>query len=114
MSLRYHNKDCTLIFEISNTVLPEYLFQISENCNKAVGVDKSRIRLSEARDLWRNVSNLQFHEADAFDFSTLQKLGCFSVIFVDISGNRELRTVLPLIERLQKVFPVSHFQNEAD
>ena len=31
----------------------------------------------------------------------------FNKIFVDISGNRELSTLLPLLEKVERVFPES-------
>lgn len=77
---------------------------MSNYCEKCVGVDSSHFRLSEAKVEYESITNLSFFEIDAFNLREIKKLGEFSVIFLDISGNRELSSILPLIERLESLF----------
>ena len=69
---------------------------------KTVGVDKSAHAIAIARTRWPSIP---FYEIDAVeDIRALMALGSFSIIFLDISGSRDLATLVPLIERLDSVF----------
>lgn len=41
---------------------------------------------------------------DGLQLGNIMALGEFTVVYVDISGNREMRTVVQLIESLRKIF----------
>jgi len=82
---------------------------ISTYCKVAVGVDKSEVRLSQARDKYKEShKNLTFHVIDAFDIAQIRNLGPFSVIFIDISGNAKLESLLPLITAYSRSLQVCH------
>jgi len=76
---------------------------ISKLCQKVVGIDKSEYRLSQARERCADASGtLQFHVIDAFDIQAIRKLGEFTVLFVDISGNAKLEKLLPLLNAYER------------
>ena len=68
---------------------------------RAVGVDKSAKVIEMARERFPSV---EFFELDCErDWSELRGLGPFSVVFVDVNGSRELRTLLPILEKVERV-----------
>eukprot|EP01043_Picozoa_sp_COSAG02_P000434 COSAG02_NODE_7_length_64539_cov_120.393482_67_plen_385_part_00 len=69
----------------------------------AVGADKSTHWLARAKARFPAV---RFELIDCFDMGALLRLQldigrAFSVIFVDVSGSRELRSLIPLLEALE-------------
>mmetsp|Transcript_39549 Transcript_39549/g.87985 ORF Transcript_39549/g.87985 Transcript_39549/m.87985 type:complete len:186 (-) Transcript_39549:569-1126(-) len=75
---------------------------IAEVAKQAVGVDKSKGQAQRAQT--RN-PKIAFFEVDAFDISAIIKLGFkFTIIFIDISGNRPVGDVVSLIEKYSTVF----------
>ena len=79
---------------------------LSECCGAAglvVGVDKSETWIGRAR---QRFPSIRFEQLDGFDMRALlrlqQQLGrAFDVLFVDVSGSRELRSLIPLLEALE-------------
>mmetsp|Transcript_20689 Transcript_20689/g.33085 ORF Transcript_20689/g.33085 Transcript_20689/m.33085 type:complete len:247 (-) Transcript_20689:8-748(-) len=63
---------------------------------KTLGIDASAAWLPQARHAY---PHLQFEQCDCFNISKIKSYGYnFTKIFIDTSGSRELKTLLPLIE----------------
>ena len=93
-------RDSDICLEIGcgRGVTTELLGRIAE---RAVGVDKSAKVIEMARERFPSV---EFCELDCeTDWSALRGLGPFSVVFVDVNGSRELRTLLPILEKVERV-----------
>ena len=93
-------RDSDICLEIGcgRGVTTELLGRIAE---RAVGVDKSAKVIEMARERFPSV---EFCELDCeTDWSELRGLGPFSVVFVDVNGSRELRTLLPILEKVERV-----------
>jgi hypothetical protein len=75
--------------------------------SRAVGVDKSVHCIPIARDRFPHI---EFHVVDVIGGSGVQSIrktvgvDSFDLIFVDVSGSRDLGTLIPLIEKLDAAF----------
>ena len=95
---RVRDGDVCLEIGCGRGVTTELLGRIAE---RAVGVDKSAKVIEMARERFPSV---EFFELDCeTDWSELRGLGPFSVVFVDVNGSRELRTLLPILEKVERV-----------
>jgi len=95
---RVRDGDVCLEIGCGRGVTTELLGRIAE---RAVGVDKSAKVIEMARERFASV---EFCELDCeTDWSELRGLGPFSVVFVDVNGSRELRTLLPILEKVERV-----------
>eukprot|EP01059_Diplonema_ambulator_P000017 TRINITY_DN10006_c0_g1_i1.p1 TRINITY_DN10006_c0_g1~~TRINITY_DN10006_c0_g1_i1.p1 ORF type:complete len:329 (+),score=55.30 TRINITY_DN10006_c0_g1_i1:585-1571(+) len=68
---------------------------------RVYGVDTSEVCIERSKVVYQNEENLSFHVGDALDVSSLIKLAAprrYDVVFIDISGSRDLETLLPLME----------------
>lgn len=70
---------------------------------RVVGADKSDNRLARARAM-RDQQNASYELLDCFDVSALLKLGPFTKIFIDISGSRDVGTLVELMHKYEVVF----------
>lgn len=73
---------------------------IAKRARRTVGADLSALVIGMARERFPSI---QFECANAADVKALRELGPFDVIFVDINGDRELQTLLPLLESYEAV-----------
>ena len=65
------------------------------------GIDTSNVCIERANTAYEALPNLHFAVADALHIPSLRKLSPdrpFEVIFLDISGSRDLETLIPLME----------------
>eukprot|EP01061_Rhynchopus_euleeides_P003572 TRINITY_DN12847_c0_g1_i1.p1 TRINITY_DN12847_c0_g1~~TRINITY_DN12847_c0_g1_i1.p1 ORF type:complete len:351 (+),score=122.78 TRINITY_DN12847_c0_g1_i1:53-1054(+) len=64
------------------------------------GIDTSEVCIERAVTAYQSEENLAFSVGDAMDISSLRKLSPrpFDLIFLDISGSRDLETLIPLME----------------
>ena len=75
---------------------------IAAVARSTVGIDSSGFWLAEAREANPSV---RFEQCDCFDIAQIKSFGCsFTKIFVDISGSRDLKTLVPLLESYIVVF----------
>eukprot|EP01064_Diplonema_japonicum_P000990 TRINITY_DN10651_c0_g1_i2.p1 TRINITY_DN10651_c0_g1~~TRINITY_DN10651_c0_g1_i2.p1 ORF type:complete len:170 (+),score=33.31 TRINITY_DN10651_c0_g1_i2:57-566(+) len=67
---------------------------------RVYGVDTSKVCIERSQVVYKNEENLTFHLGSALDISFLLKLSDkrYDVIFLDISGSRDLETLIPLME----------------
>ena len=65
-----------------------------------VGVDTGAAAIELAKSGYQQYDNLEFHIGDALDISFLLKLSKrkYDLVFLDISGSRDLETLIPLME----------------
>lgn len=74
-------------------------FLLAQRSPKVVGIDKSEYSINLARTNFAD-SLIKFEVMDCMDMAGILKLGLrFNVVFLDISGSRELRTLIPVIEK---------------
>ena len=85
--------------------------RLASVCRLAVGVDKnlSPVCTEKQAELALSCDRLSFAAIDAFDIAAVKELQTsiganFTVIFVDLSGNRELGTMMPLLDMYEKSF----------
>lgn len=75
--------------------------KLAEHCSDVVGIDKGG-SLPKARSRYPWV---RFEQIDGFDIPGIKALGKqFTKIYIDISGNRDVSTVIPLIQKHEAVF----------
>lgn len=74
---------------------------LAKHCKEVVGIDKGGSLLkAKEKYPW-----LQFEQIDGFDIPGIRELGKdFNKIYIDISGNRDVGTVIPLIQKHEAVF----------
>ena len=74
---------------------------LAEHCKEAVGIDKGGT-LPRARERYPRI---QFEQIDGFDIGAILALGKnFNKIYMDISGNRDLDTVISMIQKQEAAF----------
>ena len=78
--------------------------KIGEYAKVAHGIDYNKSERVKKKQAELQSDNVFFHDMDAFDISSIRKLGNFNKIFIDISGNRALGPVTQLIESYEQVF----------
>lgn len=74
-------------------------------CNKGnvVGIDQSQFQLNNANKQYSHITNMKFYQIDAFNISKIIEIGIkFDIILIDISGSRDLKSLLQLIESYEK------------
>ncbi|KAK3262397.1 hypothetical protein CYMTET_28745 [Cymbomonas tetramitiformis] len=83
--------------------------RIGKACQLAIGIDPNVEPV--CKDMQRKLArdNVRFETMDGFDIASVTRLeqevgGKFDVIFLDISGNRALATMTPLLDTYEKVF----------
>ena len=70
---------------------------------RAVGVDKSAKVIEMARERYPDVSFAVLDCDEHGEWSEIRGLGPFDCVFVDVNGSRELRTLLPIVEKVERV-----------
>ena len=93
--------DCVLEVGCHEGVTTRRVAQVVGEAGRVVGVDTSDICIERAKVAYDELANLRFHVGDARDISFLRKLSPdrdYDVVFLDISGSRDLETLIPLIE----------------
>lgn len=67
---------------------------------RVVGIDLSEFQLNFAKE---NYADIEFVKLDGFDIRKVIKLGIeWDIVFIDVSGSRDLKALLPLIESYEK------------
>ena len=74
---------------------------LAKHCKEAVGIDKGGT-LPRAKERY---SQIQFEQIDGFDIASILALEKkFNKIYIDISGNRDLDTVISMIQKYEAAF----------
>jgi hypothetical protein len=75
--------------------------KLAQHCKEAIGIDKGE-NLPKAKERYPWV---RFEQIDGFDIPAIRALGNqFSKIYIDISGNRDLNIVIPMLQKHEAVF----------
>eukprot|EP00937_MAST-01D_sp_MAST-1D-sp2_P001001 g1001.t1 len=88
--------------------------RLAQACALAVGIDKNETPVCKSKQAELASERLRFATVDAFDVASIKRLEAglprpFSVIFIDLSGNRELATMMTLITTYEKMFAECRF-----
>lgn len=74
---------------------------LSKACKHVVGIDKGESYYTAIK----NYPKLELYKIDAFDIKSVKELGYnFNKIYIDISGCRELRSVLKILRMYENTF----------
>ena len=67
---------------------------------RVVGIDLSGFQLNFAKE---NYADIEFIKMDGFDIRKIIKLGIkWDIVLIDVSGSRDLKALIPLIESYEK------------
>eukprot|EP01063_Lacrimia_lanifica_P041691 TRINITY_DN9787_c0_g1_i1.p1 TRINITY_DN9787_c0_g1~~TRINITY_DN9787_c0_g1_i1.p1 ORF type:complete len:371 (+),score=132.57 TRINITY_DN9787_c0_g1_i1:79-1113(+) len=91
--------DCVLEVGCHEGVTTRRIAHQAGDSGVVIGVDTSDVCIERANCAYENQANLSFMVGDALNVSELNKLPPrpFDVIFLDISGSRELETLIPVM-----------------
>ncbi|KAJ9448437.1 hypothetical protein DIPPA_03542 [Diplonema papillatum] len=102
--------DCVLEVGCHEGVTTRRIAKTVGEAGTVIGVDTSEMCIEKAKVAYNAEPNLQFHVGSAMDVSFLLKLADrrYDVVFVDISGSRDLETLIPLMESYEFALKPRH------